>query len=118
MRKYTMGDLKLAGYYITGEATSAAGATSEAKGYSLGVTFMSGSNEFDVAYYNTEVEDATDAETDDIILAYRNNLSDRTTLYAKLCSSDKGANSSNLGACNGAAGQNETYYGVGVFHKF
>jgi len=116
--KYTMGDLKLAGYYITGEATSAAGATSEAKGYSLGVTFMSGSNEFDVAYYNTEVEDATDAETDDIILAYRNNLSDRTTLYAKLCSSDKGANSSNLGACNGAAGQNETYYGVGVFHKF
>ena len=31
----------------------------------------------------------TDAETDDIILAYRNNLSDRTTLYAKLCSSDR-----------------------------
>tara|TARA_B100000035_G_scaffold197998_1_gene169186 strand:+ start:35 stop:1123 length:1089 start_codon:yes stop_codon:yes gene_type:complete len=116
--KYMMGDLKLAGYYITGEATDAAGATSEAKGYSLGVTFMSGNNEFDVSYYNTEVEDATDAETDDIILAYRNNLTERTTLYAKLCSSDKGANSGNLGACNGAAGQNETYYGFGVFHKF
>jgi len=116
--KYMMGDIKLAGYYIKGEATSTAGAVSEAKGYSLGATFTSGSNEFDIAYYNTEVEDATDAETDDIILAYRNNLSDRTTLYAKLCSSDKGANASNLGACNGAAGENETYYGVGVFHKF
>ena len=100
--KYMMGDIKLAGYYIKGEATSAAGAESEAKGYSLGATFTSGSNEFDIAYYNTEVEDATDAETDDIILAYRNNLSDRTTLYAKLCSSDKGANGP-VGACAGAA---------------
>ena len=118
--KYTMGDIKLAGYYIKGESTSAAGVTSEAKGYSLGATFTSGSNEFDVAYYNTELENTTDAEVDDIILAYRNNLSERTTLYAKLCSSDKGANVGfwGGGACNGAQGENETYYGVGVFHKF
>ena len=115
--KYMMGDMKLAGYYITGEATSAAGVDSEAKGYSFGVTFMSGSNEFDIAYYNTETEDATDSETDDIILAYRNNLSERTTLYAKLCSADRGANAP-AGACGGVAGDNETYYGVGVFHKF
>jgi len=118
--KYTMGDIKLAGYYIKGESTSAAGVNSEAKGYSLGATFTSGSNEFDIAYYNTELEDTTDAEVDDIILAYRNNLSERTTLYAKLCSSDKGANVGfwGGGACNGAQGENETYYGVGVFHKF
>ena len=82
----------------------------------MGVTFTSGSNEFDVAYYNTEVEDATDAETDNVILAYRNNLSERTTLYAKLCSADMGANGQ-AGAC-GVQGDNETYYGVGVFHKF
>ena len=66
----------------------------------MGVTFTSGSNEFDVAYYNTEVEDATDAETDNVILAYRNNLSERTTLYAKLCSADMGANGQ-AGACGG-----------------
>ena len=78
---------------------------------------MSGSSEFDVAYYNTEVEDATDAETDNIILAYRNNLSERTTLYAKLCSADIG-NAGPAGACGGDQGQNDTYYGVGVFHKF
>ena len=89
-----------------------------AKGYSLGATFTSGSNEFDIAYYNTEVEDATDAETDDIILAYRNNLSDRTTLYAKLCSSDRVLTASGACACNGASGENETFYGFGVFHKF
>ena len=115
--KYTMGDIKLGGYYIQGEATSTAGVETEAKGYGLGVTFTSGSNEFDVAYYNTEVEDATDAETDNLILAYRNNLSDRTTLYAKLCSADMGANGQ-AGACGGVQGENETYYGFGVFHKF
>ena len=115
--KYTMGDMKLGGYYIQGESTSTAGVETEAKGYGLGVTFTSGSNEFDVAYYNTEVEDATDAETDNLILAYRNNLSDRTTLYAKLCSADMGANGQ-AGACGGVQGENETYYGFGVFHKF
>ena len=115
--KYTMGDIKLGGYYIQGESTSTAGVETEAKGYGLGVTFTSGSNEFDVAYYNTEVEDATDAETDNVILAYRNNLSERTTLYAKLCSADMGANGQ-AGACGGVQGDNETYYGVGVFHKF
>ena len=84
----------------------------------MGATFTSGSNEFDISYYNTEVEDGvTDAETDDIILAYRNNLSDRTTLYAKLCSSDRGANGP-VGACAGVSGENETFYGFGVFHKF
>ena len=115
--KYTMGDIKLGGYYIQGESTSTAGVETEAKGYGLGVTFTSGSNEFDVAYYNTEVEDATDAETDNIILAYRNNLSDRTTLYAKLCNSDRGATGP-VGACAGVQGENETFYGFGVFHKF
>ena len=115
--KYTMGDIKLAGYYIQGESTDVLGAETEQKGYSLGATFTSGSNEFDIAYYNTEVEDATDAETDNIILAYRNNLSERTTLYAKLCSADIG-NAGPAGACGGDQGQNDTYYGVGVFHKF
>jgi len=116
--KYTMGDIKLGGYYIQGESTSVGGAETEAKGYGLGITFTSGSNEFDIAYYNTENEDAAaDGETDDLILAYRNNLSDRTTLYAKLCSADRGQFGPG-GACNGVAGDNETYYGVGVFHKF
>ena len=118
--KYMMGDIKLAGYYIQGEGNDAAGVqTSDNKGIALGATFMSGANEFDLSYYNTKNENtgATDAETDDIILAYRNNLSNRTTLYAKLCSSDRGA-SAPAGACGGNAGDNTTYYGFGVFHKF
>ena len=80
---------------------------------------MSGDNEFDLSYYNTKNENTgvTDAETDDIVLAYRNNLSSRTTLYAKLCSSDRGANAP-AGACIGTQGENNTYYGFGVFHKF
>ena len=118
--KYMMGDIKLAGYYIKGEANGAAGTqVTDNVGLALGLTFMSGSNEFDVSYYNTKNENTgvTDAENDEIILAYRNNLSDRTTLYAKLCSSDRGANAP-AGACGGATNENETYYGVGVFHKF
>ena len=115
-----MGDIKLAGYYIKGEANGAAGTqVTDNVGMALGLTFMSGSNEFDVSYYNTKNENTgvTDAENDEIILAYRNNLSDRTTLYAKLCSSDRGANAP-AGACGGATNENETYYGFGVFHKF
>ena len=118
--KYMMGDIKLAGYYIQGEANGAAGTQAvENKGLALGATFMSGDNEFDLSYYNTKNENTgvTDAETDDIILAYRNNLSNRTTLYAKLCSSDRGANAP-AGACIGTQGDNTTYYGFGVFHKF
>ena len=118
--KYMMGDVKLAGYYIQGEANGAAGTQAvENKGLALGATFMSGANEFDLSYYNTKNENTgvTDAETDDIVLAYRNNLSSRTTLYAKLCSSDRGANAP-AGACIGTQGENNTYYGFGVFHKF
>ena len=89
------------------------------EGIALGATFTSGSNEFDISYYQTKNENTgvTDSETDDIILAYRNNLSDRTTLYAKLCNSDRGANGP-VGACAGVSGENETFYGFGVFHKF
>ena len=83
----------------------------------LGVTFTSGSNEFDVAYYNTEEKTATDAETDNVILAYRNNLSERTTLYAKLCSSDRVLMGKQVLVVV-YKGENETYYGFGVFHKF
>jgi hypothetical protein len=118
--KYMMGDIKLAGYYIQGEANGANGQqATDNVGMALGLTFMSGSNEFDVSYYNTKNENTgvTDAENDEIILAYRNNLSDRTTLYAKLCSSDRGQNAP-AGACAGASNENETYYGFGVFHKF
>ena len=118
--KYTMGDIKLAGYYIKGEGNNAAGVQdTDNEGIALGATFTSGSNEFDISYYQTKNENTgvTDSETDDIILAYRNNLSDRTTLYAKLCNSDRGANGP-VGACAGVSGENETFYGFGVFHKF
>jgi predicted porin len=118
--KYTMGDIKLAGYYIKGEANGSDGTQAvDNEGISLGATFTSGSNEFDIAYYQTKNENAnvTDNETDDIIIAYRNNLSDRTTLYAKLCNSDRGAGAP-AGACVGIPGENETFYGFGVFHKF
>jgi len=118
--KYTMGDIKLAGYYIKGEGNNAAGVQdTDNEGIALGATFTSGSNEFDISYYQTKNENTgvTDNETDDIILAYRNNLSDRTTLYAKLCNSDRGANGP-VGACAGVSGENETFYGFGVFHKF
>ncbi|GIR49111.1 MAG: hypothetical protein CM15mP58_12080 [Burkholderiaceae bacterium] len=37
--KYTMGDIKLGGYYIQGESTSTPGVETEAKGYGLGFTF-------------------------------------------------------------------------------
>ena len=118
--KYMMGDIKLAGYYIKGEANGAAGTqVVDNEGIALGATFMSGSNEFDITYYQTKNENTgvTDNETDDIVLAYRNNLSDRTTLYAKLCNSDRGATGP-VGACAGVQGENETFYGFGVFHKF
>ena len=89
------------------------------EGYAAGITYTAGSNEFDVAYYSTKNENSNinDAETDEIILAYRNNLSKRTTLYAKLCSADRGRNAP-VGACNTPQGSNDTFYGVGVFHKF
>ena len=119
--KYMMGDIRLSGYYIQGEGNNAAGVqTTDNKGLALGATFTSGDNEFDLSYYNTknEMTGATDAETDNIVLAYRNNLSNRTTLYAKLCSSDRGA-SGPVGACNNPdTGENNTFYGFGVFHKF
>ena len=118
--KYMMGDIKLAGYYIKGEANGVGGAQAvDNEGIAVGATFMSGSNEFDVSYYQTSNENTgiSDNETDDIVLAYRNNLSDRTTLYAKLCNSDRGANGP-VGACGGISGENETFYGFGVFHKF
>ena len=119
--KYMMGDIRLSGYYIQGEGNNAAGVqTTDNKGLALGATFTSGDNEFDLSYYNTknEMTGATDAETDNIVLAYRNNLSNRTTLYAKLCSSDRGT-SGPVGACNNPdTGENNTFYGFGVFHKF
>ena len=118
--KYMMGDIKLAGYYIKGEANGVGGAQAvDNEGIAVGATFMSGSNEFDVSYYQTSNENTgiSDNETDDIVLAYRNNLSDRTTLYAKLCNSDRGANGP-VGACGRISGENETFYGFGVFHKF
>ena len=89
------------------------------EGYAFGITYFSGSNEVDLAYYGTKNENTgiTDNENDEIVLAYRNNLSKRTTLYAKLCNSDRGANAP-AGACIGSQGENDTYYGFGVFHKF
>ena len=119
--KYKMDAITLAGMYMKGEAnsvTTGAQATDN-EGMTVGVTFTQGSNEFDVAYYSTKNENTgvTDNENDEIILAYRNNLTSRTTLYAKLCSSDRGANAP-LGACGGATGENDTYYGFGMFHKF
>ena len=119
--KYKMGDIAIAGGYMKGEANSTTTGVqvNDNEGYNVGVTFYSGSNEFDVAYYGTknEMSGVVDNENDEIILAYRNNLSKRTTLYAKLCNSDRGALAP-AGACLGAAGENDTYYGFGVFHKF
>lgn len=119
--KYKMGDITLAGMYMKGEANSTTtGVTiNDNEGYSFGITYASGSNEFDVAYYGTtnEMTGAVDNENDEIVIAYRNNLSKRTTLYAKLCNADRGLNSP-TGACIGVPGENETFYGFGVFHKF
>jgi len=119
--KYKMDSITLAGMYMKGEANSVTTGTqaTDNEGMTVGVTFTQGSNEFDVAYYTTKNENTgvTDNKNDEIILAYRNNLTSRTTLYAKLCSSDRGANAP-LGACGGATGENDTYYGFGMFHKF
>jgi predicted porin len=119
--KYKMDAITLAATFTQGEAnsvTTGAQATDN-QGMGVGVTFTQGSNEFDVAFYSTKNENTgvTDNENDELILAYRNNLSKRTTLYAKLCNSDRGTNAP-LGACGGATGENDTYYGVGIFHKF
>nr|ADI17468.1 outer membrane protein (porin) [uncultured beta proteobacterium HF0130_04F21] len=119
--KYKMDNISISGHYMKGEANSiTTGAQAvENEGYAVGLTYFSGNGEFDVAYYGTKNENSgvTDAENDEIIVAYRNNLTQRTTLYAKLCSSDRGANAP-AGACIGTQGENDTYYGFGVFHKF
>jgi predicted porin len=119
--KYKMDSITLAGHYMKGEANAFSSnvQASDNEGIGLGVTFTQGSSEFDVAFYNTTNENAnvSNNENDEIILAYRNNLSKRTTLYAKLCNTDRGANAP-AGACAGGAGESDTYYGVGVFHKF
>ena len=119
--KYKMDSITLAGHYMKGEANATASSVQAAdnEGYAAGVTFTQGSTEFDLAFYSTKNENAgvTDAENDEIILAFRNNLSKRTTLYAKLCNTDRGLNAP-AGACAGGQGESDTYYGVGVFHKF
>jgi predicted porin len=119
--KYKMDSITLAGHYMKGEANATASSVQAAdnEGYAAGVTFTQGSTEFDLAFYSTKNENSgvTDAENDEIILAFRNNLSKRTTLYAKLCNTDRGLNAP-AGACAGGQGESDTYYGVGVFHKF
>jgi predicted porin len=119
--KYKMDNIAISGYYMKGEAngTSTGKKVVENEGVAVGITYFAGNNEIDVAYYGTKNENTgiTDAENDELVLAYRNNLSKRTTLYAKLCSSDRGLNAP-AGACIGTQGENDTYYGVGVFHKF
>jgi predicted porin len=119
--KYKMDNISISGHYMKGEAngTSTGKKVVENEGYAVGITYFSGNNEIDVAYYGTKNENTgiTDADNDELVLAYRNNLSKRTTLYAKLCSSDRGLNAP-AGACIGTQGENDTYYGVGVFHKF
>ena len=119
--KYKMDAITLAGHYMKGEANSITTGQQavDNEGYAAGITYTAGSNEFDVAYYSTKNENSgiTDAENDEVIIAYRNNLSKRTTLYAKLCSADRGRNAP-VGACNTPQGSNDTFYGVGVFHKF
>ena len=119
--KYKMDNISISGHYMKGEANSiTTGAQAvENEGYAVGLTYFAGNGEFDVAYYGTKNENSgvTDAENDEIVVAYRNNLTQRTTLYAKLCSSDRGANAP-AGACIGTQGENDTYYGFGVFHKF
>ncbi|OUW04602.1 MAG: hypothetical protein CBD16_01905 [Betaproteobacteria bacterium TMED156] len=118
--KYSMGDIAIAGHYMKGEANDATGVqTTDNEGYAVGLIWKSGNNEFDVAYYGTknEIANTTDNENDEIILAYRNNLSKRTTLYAKLCAADRGTNAP-AGACIGNAGENDTFYNFGLIHKF
>ncbi len=119
--KYKMDSISIAGHYMKGEAnnlTTGAQAVDN-EGYAFGITYFTGDSEVDLAYYGTKNENTgiTDNENDEIVLAYRNNLSKRTTLYAKLCNSDRGANAP-AGACIGSQGENDTYYGFGVFHKF
>ena len=92
--KYMMGDIKLAGYYIKGEGNKRSWSPGfGSKRVLLWVQHLHLEAMSLISLTTTQkLKMRTDNETDDIILAYRNNLSDRTTLYAKLCSSDRGAN--------------------------